>query len=98
MNYYYRYGDIPTDEQSRIWNGEGYVGKENGVSVYEAHLNEEGEYVPVIPTPLTLDGLDDFYYHLRYYRGKKYIVTGDKIGKGSDNEPLLKNVKIIKEL
>jgi len=29
---------------------------------------------------------------------KIYVVTGDEIGKGSDNEPLLKNVKIIEKL
>lgn len=27
-----------------------------------------------------------------------YLVQGDKVGKGVTNEPLLRNVKIIKEL
>ena len=30
--------------------------------------------------------------------GPIYVVTGDKVGKGRDNEPLLRNVKIIDEL
>lgn len=35
---FYRFGDIPEDECSSIWNNnDEVIGKEKGVSVYEAH-------------------------------------------------------------
>lgn len=35
---FYRFGEIPEDECSSIWNNNNEViGKEKGVSVYEAH-------------------------------------------------------------
>lgn len=36
---------------------------------------------------------------IRYYSGKKYLVTGDVLPfVGMDGEPLIKNVKILKEI
>lgn len=97
--YYYRFGELPRDGKSAIWQGDKCVGYEEGVSVYEVHLNNNGEYVPVVPCPLTEKGLNDYVYHLNYFRGRKYIVSGDILKKvGSNGEPILKNVKIIKEL
>ena len=29
---------------------------------------------------------------------KVYLVTGDEMGKGSDNEPVIRNVRIIKDI
>ena len=67
---YYRFGDIPEDGYSSIWRIDELIGKEKGVSVYEA-----------------------------YYYGSRYLVTGDLLDeRGSDGEPLIKNVKIIKKL
>ena len=41
---FYRFGDIPEDECSSIWNNnDEVIGKEKGVSVYEAHKNINGE-------------------------------------------------------
>ena len=49
---FYRYDEIPEDECSSIWNNSNEViGKEKGVSVYEAHKNINGTYSPVIPFP-----------------------------------------------
>ena len=40
---FYRFGEIPEDECSSIWNNNNEViGKEKGVSVYEAHKNING--------------------------------------------------------
>ena len=37
---FYRFGEIPEDACSSIWNNNNEViGKEKGVSVYEAHKN-----------------------------------------------------------
>ncbi|UVM97054.1 MAG: hypothetical protein [Bacteriophage sp.] len=44
---FYRFGDIPEDECSSIWNNNNEViGKEKGVSVYEAHKNIM-EHIPL---------------------------------------------------
>ena len=94
-----RYGKVPEDERSTIWfRGSESKGKEDGVSVYEAHETLDGTYAPVIPYPPNEDALDDYYHYLRYYTGEVYLVDGDVVGKGSDGEPLIRNVKIIKKL
>lgn len=99
MKLYYRFGEIPKDELSTIWNGEIPIGKEKGVSVYEAYKNINGVYTPVIPYPPTKKTLDSFYYYMRYYNGDRYLVTGNLLDeRGSDGEPLIKNVKTIKRL
>lgn len=95
MEYYYRFGDIPKDGKSAIWKGEKVVGYENGVSVYECHKNEEGFFVPVIPFPLTENGINDYYYHLQHFRGRRYIVHGERIGTGSNGEPIIKVITAI---
>lgn len=96
---YIRFGEIPANEKSAIWKGEECVGYENGVSVYEAHIDVEGNFIPVIPCPLLPTTLDDYVYHLKYFRGRKYLVTGDLLGNiGSNGEPLIENVEILKEL
>ena len=49
---FYRFGEIPEDECSSIWNNNNEViGKEKDVSVYEAHKNINGTYSPVLPFP-----------------------------------------------
>lgn len=97
---FYRFGDIPEDEYSSIWNNiDEVIGKEKGVSVYEAHKNINGTYSPVIPFPTNEKAFNDFIYYVRYFTGNKYLVTGDLLDEtGSDNEPLVINVKIIKKL
>ena len=96
---FYRFGEIPKNEKSCIWRGEEKVGEEFGVSVYEAHKNINGQYSPVLPMPANMSTLDTFLHFIRYYSGKKYLVTGDVLPfVGIDGEPLIKNVKILKEL
>lgn len=96
---FYRFGEIPINEKSGIWKGEERVGEELGVSVYEAHKNINGLYSPVFPMPANMSALDTFLHFIRYYSGKKYLVTGDVLSfVGTDGEPLIKNIKIIKEL
>lgn len=42
---------------------------------------------------------DDFIYNVKYFTGNKYLVTGDLLDEtGTDGEPLIKNVKILKKL
>lgn len=97
---FYRFGDIPEDECSSIWNNNNEViGKEKGVSVYEAHKNINGTYSPVLPFPTNEMAFNDFIKHIGYFTGNKYLVTGDLLDEtGTDGEPLIKNVKILKKL
>ena len=96
---FYRFGEIPKNEKSGIWKGEEKVGKEFGVSVYEAHKNINGTYSPVIPFPTNENAFNDFIHHIEYFTGNKYLVTGDLLEEtGTDGEPLIKNVKILEKL
>ena len=97
---FYRFGDIPEDECSSIWNNnDEVIGKEKGVSVYEAHKNINGQYTPVIPFPTNAKAFNDFIYPIGYFTGNKYLVTSDLLDEtGTNGEPLIKNVKIIKKL
>lgn len=106
---YIRFGDIPENEHSRRGNGlmgSGYrcVGYEDGVSVWNAVLLEDGYHL-VAPLNGNSCTYGDFSANAfpddccGYQPDQKiYVVTGEEVGKGADNEPLLRNVKIIKQL
>lgn len=101
--FYIRFGEIPTDEKSKIfYNGEYIVGEEEGVSVYDCEYidNRPRIVLPIITTSNSLNCIDGFIGD--YISGDKrvpiYLVTGDLVGYGSDNEPLIKNVNIISKL
>lgn len=97
---FYRFDEIPEDECSSIWNNNNEViGKEKGVSVYEAHKNINGIYSPVLPVPTNEMAFNDFIKHIAYFNGNKYLVTGDLLDEtGTNGEPLIKNVKILRKL
>lgn len=97
---FYRFGEIPEDECSSIWNNNNEViDKEKGVSVYEAHKNINGTYSPVLPFPTSEIALNSFIINVAYFTGNKYLVTGDLLDEtGTDGEPLIKNVKILKKI
>lgn len=101
---YIRFGEIPKNEVSSIYRGEVKVGEEKGVSVYDA-IEIDGEWRVVLPNPLLKEVGFDLYnfisstkHLVETERRPIYLVRGDEVGKGSTNEPLLRNVKIIKEL
>ena len=107
---YIRFGKIPKDERSKIGNGcigDGYkcIGYEKGVSVWDCIYNSDTDlYQLVAPHPTQFTS-GDFSQAFDPDcccgcdpNGKIYIVTGTEVGYGADNEPLLKNVKIVKEL
>ena len=95
---YLRFGEIPEGEQSDIhFRGEP-VAKEEGVSVYHAKVDDDGTVNVCLPLPMTEDKLDTFISLVKYEDRKCYLVEGDFVGRGSDNEPLIKNVKILKEV
>ena len=106
---YIRFGLIPEDERSAIGNGcigDGYecIGYEEGVSVWNAVLLKDGFHLvaPLNGNSCTMGDFtsnafpDDCYGSTENL--KIFVVTGDEVGLGSDGEPLLRNVKILKQL
>lgn len=103
MKSYIRFGKIPIDEKSKIfYNGEYIVNEESGVSAFDLEYidNRPRIVLPIITTSSALNCIDG--YLCGYLNGSLkepiYEVTGDLVDYGSDNEPLLRNVKIIREL
>ena len=92
--------NVPYVNAASLWNNnDEVIGKEKGVSVYEAHKNINGTYSPVLPFPTNEKAFNDFIHHIAYFTGNKYLVTGDLLDEtGTDGEPLIKNVKILKKL
>lgn len=95
---YIRFGDIPKDEKSKVYNGEIEIGTEKGVSVYPAFEDLEGNIVLGLSLPVTKTSLYTQQHLLEYDNRACYLVSGDYIGKGTDGEPLLRNIKIIREI
>lgn len=106
---YIRFGEIPKDERSKKGNGcvgDGYecIGYENGVSVWNAILLDDGYHLvaPINGNSCTHGDFSSMAFPddcCGCNPNKKiYVVSGDEVGKGADNEPLIRNVKIIKEL
>lgn len=106
MNYYIRIGEIPEDEISKIHRGDAIIGSEKGVSVYNA-VKIKDKWRIVMPTPFkegqgnTYECLIQNVTECRYKierPQKVYLVTGCEVGTGSDNEPLIKNIRVIQEI
>ena len=102
--HYIRFGEIPENEVSGIYLGGERIGVKKGVSVYDA-VEIDGEWRVVLPNPLLKEVGFDLYnfisnakHLVETERRPMYLVRGDEVGKGATNEPLLRNVKIIKEL
>lgn len=94
---YIRFGHIPFDGKSKIWDGEECIGEEDGVSVYRAFVDGDSVYV-CLPIPLNKDAADTFYSIAYYQNLPVFLVNGNPAGTGHDGEPLIKNVRIVKQL
>lgn len=94
-----RFGEIPEDEQSSIHYRSYYCGKEPGVSVYDCLIWGDGIPQIVLPTPYLEGALNTLTGLLIYNKDRPvYLVSGDVVGRGHDNEPLIKNIKIVKDI
>lgn len=96
--YYIRFGEIPDGEKSGIysWQEQKIVGSENGVSVYNC-CKMGDEWRIVLPTQCKESTLDTLY-GLLVDSKDIYILRGDEIGIGSDNEPLIRNCNVVCKL
>lgn len=95
---YIRFGEIPTDEKSKIYRGEMKVGTENGVSVYPAFKTDEGDIVLGLNLPITKTTLYTQQHLIEYDDRPCYLVKGDYVGKDTDGQPLINNVSIIEKI
>ncbi len=104
--FYIRIGEIPNDEKSAVPRGDAVIGYEDGVSVYDC-VETDGLYRIVMPFPLkegqgmTYECMIQEITQCRYEIAKPrnvYLVSGTEVGKGHDNEPLIKDVKILQDL
>jgi len=93
---YIRFGNIPDNEISKVYRGDATIKEEAGVSVWDCTFADDVPY-PMLPPNPSKDAVSDYFYHIFGDR-PVYLVTGDElIEKGSDGEPLLKDVTIIRE-
>lgn len=95
---YIRFGDIPEDQLSKVHRGDQEVRSEGGISVWKA-IESNCKYFPLLPKHPNDNTIADYFKHLLYDDGKVYLVTGDELFlEGADREPLLMNVKVIKDI
>lgn len=94
---YLRFGQLPNNERSGIYKGDlGKIGEENGVSCYKGIVINDEVFIIMPHIESTT-----YYWLIEQYNNKEiplFIVDGVENGIGSDQEPLLINVKIIKEI
>lgn len=95
---YIRFGDIPEGEKSSSWRGDTETGKEAGVSVYNLSIVADGKLSIVLSLPVTKSSLHTLQHLLEYDCRPVYIVSGECVGYGSDNEPLIEKVEILRTL
>lgn len=95
---YIRFGDIPSNEKSKIYRGEKEIGIENGVSVYPAFKSTNGDIVLGLNLPITKTTLHTQQHLLEYDNRPCYLVTGDYVGKDTDGQILISNVNIIEKI
>lgn len=95
---YIRFGKIPTDEKSKIYQGEIEVGTENGVSVYPAFKTDKGDIVLGLSLPITKTTLYTQQHLIEYDDRPCYLVKGDYVGKDTDGQPLINNISIIEKI
>lgn len=97
MKYYIRFGKLPEDGHSRQHRGDGIIKTESGISVYDCAIAND-VYYPLLPKNFNESALQGYIGFLWGNR-PVFLVTGVELpSKGADNEPLLKDVKIIKDL
>jgi hypothetical protein len=93
---YIRYGRLPENGISKIYNKEEVIGEEVGVSCWRAKY-KNGRWYPCFPKKPTQFSLDDFSWMMQV-ESEVYLISGTKIAVGSDGEPVVKNAKICRRI
>ena len=89
---YIRYKEIPANNRSGIYKVDEKIGEEKGISVWNAKY-KNGRWYPSLPKKITKFTLDDFSWMMQCC-STVLLVTGKEICKGSDGEPVIKNIKV----
>ncbi len=97
-SYYIRFGMWPQNERSRNWLVRDRVELEKGVSVYHASYDLEGDRW-AIDASVDEAAISGTMQSLIYGSRPIFLVQGTELkNDGADGEPLLHNVKLIKQL
>ena len=111
MNLYLRFKHIPRTKKSSIYRSSIKVGEELGVSVFEL-AEIKGVLRVIFPVYIENSIMKNFDATPEGYSNDfsmlwnefmdnlipAYLVSGTEICKGSDGEPVIKDVKIIRKL
>ena len=95
-----RFGLVPKNERSKIFKRGKPIGFEKGVSVYDC-AKIRGKYLICLPyncKECTVDSIHGCLLNHNISGQKVFLVDGRIMGYVSDNDPLIKNVKILKEI
>jgi hypothetical protein len=95
-----RFKDIPPNEISGVYDGDcGKIRDEIGTSCYQ--FIRDGENFKIVLSSLDLGFLYDLIGFIEDFRNGNipaYLIAADQVGLGSYGEPVVKNIKILKEL
>lgn len=95
---YIRFGNVPESEKSFIRYRNYECGYEPGVSVYDCII-KNGQINICLPYPWGEGTFHTFWDFMERFQNRKiYLVTGTEIGRGTDNEPLIINVRVLSEI
>ena len=94
---YIRFKTLPILGRSQIYSHGNKIGEEIGISVFDAVNINNTKHI-VMPMPITQNMLDDIYGLLKYSNEGIYLIEGEQIGTGTDNEPIIKDVVVLSEM
>lgn len=100
-DYFIRFGNIPHNERSGIYLDGDLVGYEDGVSVYDATVLFK-KWIIIPAHPLSLDNIESLGALILQAQSDEdfpvLLVTGKMIGKGTDGEPVIVDIKVIRDV
>ena len=98
--FFIRFKNIPENEISGVYDGDcGKIREELGVSCYQ--FIQQGENYNIVLSSISTGFLHDLCWFLDDFQDGKipaYLIEAEQVGIGSYGEPVVKNIKIIKQL
>lgn len=98
--FFIRFKDIPENEVSGIYDGDcGKIGDELGVSCYQ--FIQQGNYYNIVLSSIYDGFLHDLIWFLNDFKVGNipaFLIEAEQVGVGNYGEPVVKNIKIIKQL
>ena len=98
--FFIRFKNIPENEISGVYDGDcGKIRDELGTSCYQ--FIKQDENYNIILSSISTGFLHDLCWFLGDFESGKipcYLIEAEQVGLGSYGEPVVKNIKIIKQL